>query len=144
MFQMINKIIDGISVAINSEFGNPYEIYTESIEQGLTEPCFSILCLNPTINQTLGNRYFRTNQFCIHYFPSSDEKVSECLTVMERLMNALEIIEVDGDQCGGTEMHGQVSDDVLSFFVNYDMYVYKEKDAEPAMETVTHNTNVEG
>ena len=42
MFQMINKIIDGISVAINSEFGDPYEIYTESIEQGLVEPCFSI------------------------------------------------------------------------------------------------------
>ena len=43
---MINEIIDGISVAINTEFGDDYEIYTESIEQGLEEPCFSILCLN--------------------------------------------------------------------------------------------------
>ena len=86
---MINQIIDGISVAINSEFGDPYEIYTESIEQGLVEPCFSILCLNPTINQVLGKRYFRRNQFCIHYFPSSDEKRSECQAVFERLLNAL-------------------------------------------------------
>ena len=141
---MINKIIDGISVAINSEFGDHYEIYTESIEQGLNEPCFSILCLNPTIDQVLGNRYFRRNQFCVHYFPSSSEKQSECFTVMERLMGALEIIDVDGDQCRGTGMHGEVDDNVLSFFVNYDMYVYKEGTAEPTMETVEFDTDVKG
>jgi hypothetical protein len=141
---MINKIIDGISVAIDSEFGDLSEIYTESIEQGLTEPCFSILCLNPTIEQFLGKRYFRTNQFCIHYFPSSNEKQSECFSVLEKLMTALEIITVDGDLCRGTDMHGEVVDNVLSFFVNYDMYVYKKETAEPVMESVSHNTNMKG
>lgn len=141
---MINKIIDGISVAINSEFGDPYEIYTDSVEQGLNEPCFSILCLNPTIDQFLGKRYFRTNQFCIHYFPSSNEPRSECHTVFERLVKALEIITVDGDLCRGTDIHSEIVDGVLSFFVNYDMYVYKEKTAEDAMESVIHNTNVKG
>ena len=141
---MINKIIDGISVAINSEFGDPYEIHTESIEQGLVEPCFSILCLNPTIDQVLGKRHFRTNQFCIHYFPSSSEPRSECYAVIERLMGALEIITVDGDQCRGTDMHGEVVDNVLSFFVNYDMYVYKERTTEPVMENVTYNTHLKG
>lgn len=141
---MINKIIDGISVAINSEFGDPYEIYTESVEQGLNEPCFSILCLNPMINQTLGKRYFRTNMFCIHYFPGSDEKKSECHAVIERLMDALEIIKVDGDLCRGTKMHGEVVDNVLSFFVNYDMYVYKEAVAEPVMEILNYSNNAKG
>ena len=141
---MINKIIDGISVAINSEFGDGYEIYTESVEQGLVEPCFSILCLNPTINQVLGKRYFRTNQFCIHYFPSTPEKQLECYTVLNKLIGALEVIKVDGDLCRGTHIHGEVVDNVLSFFVNYDMYVYKEKSAEPIMETVSHNTNIKG
>ena len=144
MFQMINKIIDGISVAINSEFGDPYEIYTESIEQGLVEPCFSILCLNPTINQVLGKRYFRRNQFCIHYFPSSDEKWSECHVVIERLMGALETITVDGDLCRGTNIHCEVVDNVLSFFVNYSMYVYKEESTKPTMETVHYNTRMKG
>lgn len=142
---MINKIIDGICVAIGSEFGDPYEIYTESIEQGLLEPCFSVLCLNPTINQVLGKRYFRKNQFCIHYFPSSDEKRSECHTVAERLMDVLEIIEVNGDQCRGTDMEYQVVDNVLSFMVNYDMYVYKELEfVEPSMEAVIHSTSMKG
>ena len=144
MFQMINKIIDGISVAINSEFGDPYEIYTESTEQGLDEPCFSILCLNPTIDRKLGRRYFRRNQFCVHYFPSSNEERSECHAVLDRLVNALEIITVDGDLCRGTNMYGEVVDNVLSFFVNYDMYVHKKETAAPTMETVIHNTNTKG
>ena len=142
---MINKIIDGISVAINSEFGDPYEIYTEDVKQGLHEPCFSILCLNPTSNQVLGKRYLRKNLFCIHYFPSSDEKRSECHAVIERLIEALEIITVDGDLCRGTDMHGEVVDNVLSFFVNYDMFIYKVSElTEPAMESVIHNTNMKG
>lgn len=141
---MINKIIDGISVAIGLEFGDSYEIYTESVEQGLIEPCFSILCLNPKIDQKLGKRYFRTNQFCIHYFPSSDEKRSECQTVIERLIGALEIITVNGDLCRGTSMHFEIEDGVLSFFVNYDMYVYKEESAELAMETVSHGMTLKG
>ena len=141
---MIQKIIDGISVAINSCFGEGYEIYTESIEQGLQEPCFSIICLNPSIEQFLGKRYFRTNQFCIHFFPGSDEKRSECYSVLEQLMDCLEIITVDGDPCRGSKMTGEVVDDMLHFFVNYDMFVYKQAAPEPVMETVSHNTNVKG
>ena len=141
---MINKIIDGISVAINSEFGDGYEIYTESIEQGLNEPCFSILCLNPMINQKLGRRYFRKNMFCIHYFPESNQKQSECHSVIEKLMYALEMIEVDGDKCRGTEMHGEVIDGVLSFFVNYDMFTYKEEPAKSMMQIINRNIGVKG
>lgn len=141
---MINKIIDGISVAIHSEFGESYEIHTESIKQGLTEPCFSILCLNPTIEQFLGKRYFRTNQFCIHYFPSSNEPQSECFSVTERLMTTLETITVDGDLIRGTKMNSEIIDGVLSFFVNYDMFVYKETTTESVMEAVIHNTDLKG
>lgn len=141
---MINKIIDGICVAIDSEFGDSYEIYTESIEQGLVEPCFSILCLNPTINQVLGNRYFRTHQFCIHYFPSSSDGKSECYSVVERLMDCLETIEVDGDSVMGTKIHAEITNGVLSVFVNYNMYVRKENPAEPSMEEVSHNSTVKG
>lgn len=141
---MINRIIDGIVDAVTSEFGDAYEVYTESVEQGLQEPCFSVLCLNPTIEQFLGKRYFRTNQFVIHYFPSSYEKRSECNAVLERLFGAMEIITVDGDQVRGTKMNGEVVDNVLSFFVNYDMFVYKEAEEETAMGSVDYSTSVKG
>ena len=141
---MINKIIDGISVAINSEFGDGYEIYTESIEQGLTEPCFSILCLNPTNEQFLGKKYFRTNQFGVHYFPSSDEARNESFMVMGRLFDALEYITVDGDLTMGTGMRAEFVDGVLHFFINYDMFVYKEAEPGTPMEMMKQNTGLKG
>lgn len=48
---MINAIIEAISVALNGEFGDSYEIHMEEIEQGLEEPCFFIFCLNPSSDQ---------------------------------------------------------------------------------------------
>ena len=141
---MINIIIDGICVAINSEFGDSHEIYTEAVEQGLKEPCFSVLCINPKTEQFLGKRYFRTNQFCIHYFPGSDEPRSECNSVSERLFSSLEIIEVDGELVRGTDMHCEVVDGVLSFFVNYDLFTYKGMSEETVMESFSHKTDAKG
>lgn len=94
---MINRIIDGISISLNAEFGENYKVYTESIEQGLKEPCFSILCVNPTNELFLGKRYFRKNLFCIQYFPSTGEKYAECMDVLERMYDCLEIIKVGED-----------------------------------------------
>lgn len=142
---MINKIIDGISIALNAEFGDNYKIYTESIEQGLKEPCFSILCVNPTNNLFRGNKYFRKNLFDVLYFPKSkDEKFSECMEVLEKMMDCLEIIDLGEDGLQrGTDMHGETIDGVLHFFVNYDMFVYKVESKEP-MEDLDLSTDVKG
>ena len=141
---MINSIIDAISVAINDKFGDDYEIYTEDIKQGLVEPCFSILCINPKEEQVLDKRYLSQNQFCVHYFPSTDHKRSECYGVIGQLSDCLQMISVDGDLCRGTHMSAEIVGDVLSFFINYDMHVYKHRDSEPTMETMDYNTDVKG
>ena len=140
---MINKIIDGISEAINKEFGDGYDIYTESIEQGLEEPCFSILCLNPTNEQFFGKRYFRQNQFVIQYFPSTDEKNAECNAVRERLFDCLDIIIVNGDQTRGTKMKGEIVDGVLNFMLNFDMFVYSVQELDK-MDSHSVSTDVKG
>ncbi|MDE5996120.1 MAG: hypothetical protein K2G56_04310, partial [Eubacterium sp.] len=82
--------------------------------------------------------------FCIHYFPSISDKKSESYSVLERLMNSLEFIKVEDDVIGGTEMHSDFADDMLNFFVNYDMFVYKEQAKEPVMEAVEYNSDVKG
>ncbi len=141
----VNKIIDGICEALNDEFGSTYEIYTEDVQQNLSKPCFSVVLVKPSIKQFFGKRYYRTNLFCIHYFPqSSDEAKEECFDVQERLMDCLEYIEVDGDAVRGTQMNGEMSDGVLAFMVNFDMFVIKETEDEDAMETLTQSTTVKG
>ncbi len=140
---MIKKVIDGICLAICSKFGEDCEIYTESINQGLKDGSFTIVCLNPTNTQYLGKRYFRTNKFCIHYFPKTNEPKSECLEVLESLCEALEIIEVDGDLIRGTNMTNEMDEGVLHFFVNYDFFTIRKTD-ETLMEHLDHNSDVKG
>lgn len=139
----VNNIIDGICEAINNEFGDDYEIYTEVVEQGLKNPCFTVSCVRTDITQRLGNRYKRTNLFCVYYFPSDNiEKRLPAQDVKERLYNALEYITVDNDLTRGTKMDGTIVDSVLVFMVNYDMEVFKiSNDNDSKMEVIDTSIN---
>lgn len=142
---MISSIIKGISVAINTEFGDGYTIYTESIEQGLKEPCFFISCLSPTNKVFFGERYFRTNQMCIQYIPTNTSvEKEECNAVVERLFNCLEYITVGEDPVRGSKMNSEIVDGILNFFVNYDLFIMKLKNEEVAMNEILKNVAVKG
>ena len=130
----IQNLIDAIAEALFQEFGSGYEIYTEKVEQGLQEPCFMIRCLNPTKNVFLGRCYKRTNQFSIQYIPSTEEIVEECISVLERLYECLEDVIVFDKPIHGTELHGEITDDILTFTVNYDGFVLKDPEEIPNME----------
>ncbi len=141
---MINSIIESISISLNAEFGDDYTTYTESVEQGLNEPCFFVSCINPTNRVFLGKRYFRENQFCIQYFPADKDRAKEeCNAVAERLFPCLEYITVTGDLVRGTKMKYEVVDGVLNFFVNYDLFVYKVADSIH-MEDLSQDVTVKG
>lgn len=141
---MINKIINGIVDAINIEFGDDYEIYTESIEQGLQEPCFSVLILNPTSELFINDKHMRTNKVMIQYFPSTNDKYQECNEVLVRLFNCLELIYIGDDLTRGSNMSGEIIDGVLNFSINYDMFVYKSHDKGQTMENLDVDSNVKG
>lgn len=140
---MINSIIEAISISLDEEFGDGYETHMEEIKQGLKEPCFFITCLNPTTELFLGKRYFRTNQFCIQYFPETNEKQRECNGVAERMWQCLEYITIYGEDkpIMGTKMKYEVVDGVLNFFVNYDCFIRKIEQQTP-MESLQASTNV--
>lgn len=136
---MINALIEAISIKLDAEFGN--ETHMEEIKQDLKEPCFLISCLNSTTELFFGKRYFRTNQFCIQYFPESADKQRECNGVAERLMWSLEYITLNGDLVRGTAMRYELVDGVLQFFVNYNCFIDRVKD-EIMIETISTNNNV--
>jgi hypothetical protein len=129
---MIQSIVDGISEKLNSAFGDEYKIYTESVKQGLKEPCFFIQLVNPVNRRELGRRFFRENLFCIQYFPKSrDAPKSECYQMQDDLFIALEYITVDGDLQRGIRMRGEFVDGVLTFFINYNLYVMMTEETTP-------------
>lgn len=141
---MIMTIIEAISIALDAEFQEKeYSFHMEEIKQDLKEPCFFIMCLNPTIQQFVGKRYFRKNQFVIQYFPEATQDCKkECNEVAERMVCCLErILATTKDTFKGTEMNYEVIDGVLNFFVNYDCFVDKVEQLE-CMETMESNTEI--
>lgn len=144
---MTNAIIDAVSISLAAEFGESYTIYTEEVKQGLTEPCFFLSCANRTHRLFRGlagstQRYFQENLFCIQYFPVSDDrKNEECNAVASRLNECLEWLDVDGDLVMGTQMHCEIADGILNFFVNYDLFVRKERQTD-AVEEYTQSQTV--
>lgn len=141
---MLNSIINGIAIKLNQVFGDGFEIYTESVEQGLNEPCFFIFILPSSQDQVIGKRYFRRHPFDIHYFPSTKDKNAEILDVVESLNDVLEYVPMDVDLVHGTKMHHEVVDGVLHFFVEYNFHVIKETDTDDPMETINVGSELKG
>lgn len=140
---MINSIIESISMALSTEFGEDACIHMEEIKQDWKEPCFFISCINPTARLFMGQRYFRQNKFSIQYFPGTEEKQRECNDTAERMLWCLECINTNDGPIRGTNMNYEVIDQVLHFFVNYDMFVYKITKHTP-MEKIEISTELKG
>ena len=129
---MIQKVIDGIITAIRTEYGSAhFKVYTELVEQGLKNPCFSVMCLNPSVEVTGKVRSRRYYPFVIDYFPKSDdEPVDECNTVYETLIECLGDITVEDKIIHGSNVSGNVVDGVLHFQITYDLFLLKKDRVE--------------
>lgn len=133
---MTNDVMYCISNALDKEFG--YEIHMEEIKQGLKEPCFFLNLIDSAMKIVTGKRYEKRNQICIQYFPESDKVQQECNEVAERLTLCLEYIEdEDGGFLHGTQMHYQVTDGILNFFVDYNFHVVKKGKEPEKMHDLT-------
>ena len=140
---MIISIMEAISIALNAEFGEEYEIFIEEINQDLSGNNFFIQCLNPANDLFLGKRYFNSNQFCIQYFPlSQDGRNRECYEVLERMNQCLVYITMGDGLMRGTQMNGKIVDGVLNFFVNYDCFVYKWEAETAGISEMTSSITV--
>lgn len=138
---MINDIVNGISNAIYEQYGQDKKIYTESIEQGFSEPCFFIAVLEAEQASYIGNRYKLTVPVNVHYFPATKAKKREMQDVAQTLYYALQRITLaDGDMLNGFKLHWEIVEDVLHFFVTYMPIVQYDCKTETAMGDLAINT----
>lgn len=133
---MLNETIDGICEVLAEAFPS-ITIYTEQVKQGLKTPCFIISCVNPSNKHVRAERYRRNNLFSVQYIPQSGlDAKAECCIVLDALYQSLEYINISGDLTRGTGMSAEFTDGVLTFFVNYNMFV-RRKNQKDLMETLT-------
>ena len=144
---MNKELMIGISVALDRAFGGRYEIYTEENKQDLKMPCFFISLVQPTKTDFPSNRYYMDNLFCIQYIPESETGSNgECVSIGEQMLWVLEEVTPDGEDLPvrGSNMHYEIIDGVLNFFVNYNYFVRKVVDTAPTMETMATRSHVKG
>lgn len=123
-------------MTLHAAFGDEYEIYQNDVEQGLNEPCFFIVVLKPEVSPMIGRRFIKRNPFDIHYFPKNQGDNREMFSIAEKLTEILDFIRIPGgDLLHGTGISYEVVDNVLHFFVSYNLPVMKTAD-EIYMETM--------
>ncbi|MGN6710721.1 phage tail terminator family protein [Anaerocolumna jejuensis] len=140
---MVNNIIDGIVIKLDSVFGADSVIHTEGVEQDFKEPCFYVKLLSANQKQILNNRYYLQHSFDIHYFPDTANKNSEMFETASKL-SALEYIISGGNLIRGTKMNYQTVDGVLHYFVDYNYYAYLSKEEAEKMQILSVHNGIGG
>ena len=124
---MLNEIVNAISLSLSESFGG-IDVHVNELEQGFEEPCFFIDLLNPSEKQIVGNRYLRSYLFDIAYFPKNNSQV-EIFDVLDKMHDVLEYIKLeDGTLMRGLNKNTVEEDNVLHYFVTYEMFIYKAGD----------------
>lgn len=139
---MVNEIVSGISKALHLEFGDNVRIYTQSVEQGFSTPCFFIEKVRQSKEHFLGKRYFQTHAFCIHYFATNGMQNEGHGEVLERLYECLEMILVENDLYRGEKMSAECSEGVLHFFIHFDTFVKRREEKAEKMDAITSRIQV--
>ncbi len=141
---ILDDLIDGIRSVIKNNFLET-EIYLNEIQQGFKEPCFFIKMLKLDEKQMIGERYFRRYFFDVRYYPNKNKKNQSIWGVADKLQDILEMITTpEGHLMRGTDRNAVVEDDVLHYFLSYNLFVIKPKNQEEYMENLQQKQGVKG
>lgn len=131
-------VVKEICNALRTQYPeNQYDVYTESIEQGFTEPCFAIHQLRADVTPYPNRRTEIVQHFDVRFFPEGERPREQCRAVAETLTFLLRQLA----SLRGTWLNWEITDDVLHFFVSYRQFV-RELPEEYRMEVLQLKTGV--
>lgn len=124
-------VVKEICNALRTQYPeNQYDVYTESIEQGFTEPCFAIHQLRADVTPYPNRRTEIVQHFDVRFFPEGERPREQCRAVAETLTFLLRQLA----SLRGTVLNWEITDDVLHFFVSYRQFVREVAEDIPMEE----------
>lgn len=141
---MLNDILEAVTRRLDELTDGRITIYEDAVKQDLKEPCFFVQFLEPSERPMIGQRYYQQMDMCIQYMAGDIPQLSRELNrVAGILMDGMEYITLsDGSLLRGTGRSHRAEEDVLSFFVSYNMFVVKERPQEEPMDGLQASTRV--
>lgn len=137
---MLKKLIIAINTALEKA-NSKAEIYIDEIPQGFKEPCFYVQVLNPDEKQLLGERYLRTYNFCIQYFPKKG--LWENAEIAELLHRTLDKIDLENENyVRGVNRRYEIVEKNLYYFVTYRSHVKDVDMNDNYMEEIFYKKGV--
>lgn len=134
---MINKTLNAITVGLHSIFGDNYHYYVENVEQNLTVPAFTVDTIIPIMRSTNNSTYYWTMPCVVCYFTDKKQTLKkDCYSVALQVLEAIELITIDGRLVRGQDISYQIEDDVLQVFITYKFWADKPKTDETEMESL--------
>lgn len=134
---MVNDVLDSISKALYTTFGNKYTYYIENIEQNTKLPCFNIGVLNPLSRSTNSKDYYWTVPCVLHYFTNNKQtNLNEKYSIGAQTMECLEYLQIGKQLVRAEDMSMQIVDDALQVFLTYRFWTEKEQPVLDGMEGV--------
>lgn len=138
---MINDILIALTAMIKAAYPEQ-EVYIDTVEQGLEEPCFFIRCIDVSQRDGLVGQsegiYRRSQPFEILYFPDADQPTHELYNVAENLIMGLR--HLDGRN--GTDLSYRIDEDVLQMLVNYDVSIRRTESDPELMEKLYYSGGI--
>ena len=131
---MLNDILNAVTKRLNELFGENYTIYTDKAGQEFQKPCFFVRISETSERPMIGRRYFRRTGIAIQYF-SIEKSSREENQVLDILMEGMESVALEnGRQLSGTNRKSGAEEGILTFYVNYEQFIVKEKEEAPMEE----------
>lgn len=132
---MIDSVLNSVTKTLHATFGDNYHYYVEDIEQDLQTPCFTIEPLILTSRSINRKDYHKNFSIVLHYFTDDRKnKKKDSLIMAEKVLEAIEYIEIDNHLLRGEDMEYAITDDVLQIFITYNFWTEREEVVEDAME----------
>ena len=135
---MVEIVINGIIESLKTEFPD-HKVYTSTVRQGLTEPCFVVVPLKSYVSRKFGDRCIHTYTFAIHYFPKNRDDVETCFDAQERLSDCLKMIKIQAVKAHCFDLNSHIDDGVLTLECSYNVHSLPIKSAYDVMENIEIN-----
>lgn len=140
---MVNDLLTAVTTQLGTTFGTSNHYYTETVQQDLVTPAFTVGMILPTQRSKSPVLYDRTMPIVIHWFSDTQDDLKEkCYKIAEQAVECLEYLPFKGKIIRAENISWEIVDNVLQIFMTYKFTTMKVLEDDVNMEVLDENKSL--